>query len=72
MNVVLWYLGTAFFTIWDHLPVLSLRKNRDKLRWQKGHAVGVMWRALDDLETRGDEVAARSRLYEALSTVDWA
>lgn len=72
MNIVLWRLGIAFFFVWDHLPVLSMRKNRDKLRYQKGYAVSAMWRALDDLETRGDEVAARGRLYEALTSVDWA
>lgn len=67
-----WYLADSLLWIWDHLPVVRTRTRIKQLEWQKGVAVNVMWRALDDLETRGDEVAARARLYQALSMVDWA
>lgn len=61
----------AWWWLWDHLPVVSTRARRDNLRWQKDTALLVMQRVLDDLETRGDEVAARSRLYVVLTEIDW-
>lgn len=62
---------SAAWWLWDHLPVISTRARRDNLRWQKDTAVLVMQRVLDDLETRGDEVSARSRLYVILTEIDW-
>ena len=53
------------------LPVFITRWRKHSLLWKQEYAWKTMRDVLNDLETRGDEVSARARLYTALTTVDW-
>lgn len=53
------------------LPVLVKRERKHALLWKQDYAWKTMRDVLNDLETRGDEVSARARLYTALTTVNW-
>ena len=64
----------AVYNVWNlrwSLPVFITHWRKRDLLWKQEYAWQTMRDVLDDLETRGDEVSARARLYIVLTTVNW-
>lgn len=64
----------AVYSVWNlrwSLPVPIRADRKHSLLWKQEYAWKTMRDVLNDLETRGDEVSARARLYTALTMVNW-